>query len=105
MKTLEDLNNESKMYNENDDFSIEELVNHVNEIEEFIVNNPGYAYVDYNDEHYNVYSFICKETEIEKYIKNAFEVAAVLVHRDGKCFDLPKEEVKKTFNVNIYDEV
>ena len=95
MKTLQELNNESKMYNENDDFTIEELVNHINEIEEYIASNPGYAYVSYSDKHYNVYSLICKETDVSKYLKNVNEGTIVLLNRNGKCYDVPLDEIKE----------
>ena len=95
MKTLQELNNEAKMYNEYDDFSIEELVNHINEIEEYIANNPGYAYVSYTDEHFNVYSLICKETEVSKYLKNVNEGTIVLVNRNGKSYDVPLNEIRE----------
>lgn len=93
--TLQELNQRSRMFDESDDFTIEELVSHINEVEEFIVNNPGYAYVSYTDEHFNVYSLICKETDVSKYLKNVNEGTIVLVHRNGKCYDAPLNEIRK----------
>lgn len=93
--TLQELNQRSKILDESEDFTIEELVNHINEVEEYIVNNPGYAYVSYSDEHFNVYSLICKETDVPRYLKTVNEGTIVLVNRNGKCYDVPLNEIRE----------
>lgn len=93
--TLQELNQKSKMFDESEDFTIDELVNHINEVEEYIASNPGYAYVSYSDKYFNVYSLVCKETDISKYLKNVNEGTIVLVNKNGKCYDVPLNEIRE----------